>query len=519
MFFKMHHGKIVRTTDDIYGSEASIPTFLAIFVFPAVLLALAVKDVPNLIPFIFSNICSALVAVWPIVILAIITFYFGMSRYKNYFRDAKAIRINEVDENGILIGRMSKVGSTPQPKPIKNRVSSFTFSSGKTYASNSANRVFDFIEHVNEKVILVNWNEIDSVTVDLNEKNEFDNVFIETNYGAVFEIKKENAFWWINQETFFSNVRAHCGEKLLKLPTKVDDIESVTYTKLWLENFSGQEHENRKRKEALAQGDLLNEGQYTIVSKLGAGGQGSAYLASQNFDKEKKTVSSQVVLKEYILPASKGMSLENGKAQLLHHEANILAKIEHDQIVNLLDCFVEDHRGYLVLDYIEGRCLRELVKSEGAQAEELVIQWSIQLCDILHYLHNLLPPIIHRDLTPDNLIVEGLESDNKGTIKLFDFTVAHQFESSRSSTVVGKQAYISPEQFAGEACPASDLYSLGCTIYYLLTGEDPEPLSVSNPSAVGIELSKVVAKTTAFDASDRYNSALHLKAELFELIK
>jgi|AGTN01.2.fsa_nt_gi Serine/threonine protein kinase len=126
------------------------------------------------------------------------------------------------------------------------------------------------------------------------------------------------------------------------------------------------------------------------------------------------------------------------------------------------------------------------------------------------------PPIIHRDVTPDNLIFA-----KDGTIKLVDFTVAHQFESQRAATVVGKQCYMPPEQFRGQPTIESDIYALGCTLYFVITATDPEPMQPSRPvdvdSGISPRLSAIVEKATAFDAADRFHRVTEMAEELHKI--
>ena len=103
----------------------------------------------------------------------------------------------------------------------------------------------------------------------------------------------------------------------------------------------------------------------------------------------------------------------------------------------MLDAFIEDYRGYLVLEYVRGESLKAMVEQLGPQPEEIVVTWAVQTCCILEYLHSLTPPVVHRDITPDNLMLE-----ENGNIKLVDFNVACLVDSTSTSTVVGKHAYI-----------------------------------------------------------------------------
>lgn len=124
---------------------------------------------------------------------------------------------------------------------------------------------------------------------------------------------------------------------------------------------------------------------------------------------------------------------------------------------------------------------------------------------------------MHRDVTPDNLVLA-----NDGHITLIDFGAANEFVGTATGTLIGKQSYISPEQFRGKAQTASDLYSLGCTIFFLLTGEDPEPLSESSPrlknSAVSIQLDNIVVSCTTEETELRIRDAKLLAQSLRQLI-
>jgi serine/threonine-protein kinase len=133
------------------------------------------------------------------------------------------------------------------------------------------------------------------------------------------------------------------------------------------------------------------------------------------------------------------------------------------------------------------------------------------MCDILQYLHSQTPPIVHQDFTPDNLLV----SEN-GKLKLIDFMVAKQESVDTStSTVVGKHHYMPPEQFRGKSTTQSDIYALGATLYFMLTGQDPEPMSQLHVSG---SLDPIISRATALDTAQRYASAQEVKADLQQLL-
>jgi serine/threonine protein kinase len=225
-------------------------------------------------------------------------------------------------------------------------------------------------------------------------------------------------------------------------------------------------------------------------------------------------VPPEVVLKEFILPENDRAS-RKVKDSLLR-EAALLRRINHPLITRFYDCFIEDLRGYLVIEYSPGLTLKDLVLKNGLPSESLVKNISIQLCDALGYLHSLTPPIIHGDVAPDNVILQP-----DGTIKLLDFAAARELGRNRTSTVIGKHSYMSPEQFKGMPDSRSDLYSLGGTIYFLLTGTEPEPLTELHPRnltpSVSVSMDKIVFSATQFDATNRTPDVGTMKSLLEEV--
>lgn len=279
-----------------------------------------------------------------------------------------------------------------------------------------------------------------------------------------------------------------------------------TYTELWLEAFTASPKRDSMRP--LEKGALLNA-TYTVVDYLGMGGQGTAYLASRKAN----DAHERVVLKEFILPVFVDTSVRRQAVKSFENEMRILSSLDHANVVKLLDYFLADQRAYLVLEYVDGPSLKKLVEDQGRIPEKQALKLILQACSALEHLHAQAPPVVHRDVTPDNLI---LASD--GTLKLVDFNVAHQAASGAVTTVVGKQAYIAPEQFRGQPTTQSDIYALGGTLFFLLTAEEPDAISTSRPKLVLEELSprldEIVAKATNVDASKRYKDVSAFAEEL-----
>lgn len=277
------------------------------------------------------------------------------------------------------------------------------------------------------------------------------------------------------------------------------------YTELWLQALS--QPPKRERLTPLHEGALLRDSQYEILGRLGVGGQGTAYGAREIDN------NHAVVLKEFILPVYVDVNVRRQSVEKMQNEAEILSKLNHDRIVKLIDFFIEDHRGYLVLERIDGQSLRQKVSESGRLTETEVRSLALQMCDMLEYLHGLEPPVVHRDFTPENLILS-----KDGVLKLVDFNVAQQQESTATGTVVGKHCFISPEQFRGKPTTQSDIYSMGATLFYLLTGEDPEPITCSHPKkqieGLSDSIDEIVAKSTALSAPKRYLKASDIREDL-----
>ena len=278
-----------------------------------------------------------------------------------------------------------------------------------------------------------------------------------------------------------------------------------SYTELWLQALSAPP--KRERFKPLVPEALLKNNRYRVINSLGSGGQGFAYLAEDCSNKQ------QVVLKEFILPVYVDVSVRKSALKQFENEARILSQLQHPQIVHLLDFFVEDHRAYLVLGHIDGSSIRNIVERSGSLSEQNTITLANQMCDILAYLHSQTPPVVHRDFTPDNLIL-----NTDGILKLIDFNVAQNTDSTTTGTVVGKPAYLPPEQFRGMPTTQSDIYALGATVYFLLTGADPKPISVSHPNSVNPQVSQdldnIVATATNLDTAWRYQCIGDLKKQL-----
>jgi serine/threonine protein kinase len=219
------------------------------------------------------------------------------------------------------------------------------------------------------------------------------------------------------------------------------------------------------------------------------------------------------VLKEYVLPDHNNVHDRRRALKRLEDEVQILSRLSHEQIVRLHDVFIEDHRAYLVLDYIDGPSLKSIIGKDGKFDVPKTTELALQMCAMLNYLHSLSPPLVHQDFTPDNLLLTSA-----GILKLVDFNVAKESATTKTSLVVGKQCYMPPEQFRGKTSVQSDIYAMGASLFFLITGKDPEPLTASHPrnfiADVPEELDRIIARSTALDPESRYASAFEFEADL-----
>jgi tRNA A-37 threonylcarbamoyl transferase component Bud32 len=269
--------------------------------------------------------------------------------------------------------------------------------------------------------------------------------------------------------------------------------QPLTFTHIWEEELNSRF--GSTIFVPLEPGHKMLSGRLEVVGQIAFGGLSAIYLS-------KLDGKELVVLKEAVVPQNADAATKEKALEMFKREAGFLVTLKHPRIARVFDHFVENGRDYMLLQYIEGKDLRTYIKENGPQPEQVVARWAKEIAEILVYLHSLNPPIVHRDLTPDNLVLA-----RDGSICMIDFGAANNFMGTATGTLVGKQSYISPEQFRGKATPASDYYSLGCTLSFLLTGKDPEPLSVSHPKELQPLLSpqfdELVAALTQQEVQDR----------------
>ena len=251
---------------------------------------------------------------------------------------------------------------------------------------------------------------------------------------------------------------------------------------------------------------------YVIQRTIGQGGMGAVYQA-----KDIKRHGATCAIKEMSLsmvpPDEQAQAIQNFKI-----EAKILWGLNHPNLPSFTGFFSENQRYFMVMEYIDGLTLEELLERNRAPfSERRVLGWARQLCDVLEYLHSQNPPIIFRDMKPGNIMLT-----RNGHIKLIDFGIARFFRptGSQDTQLLGTPGFAPPEQYGkAQTDERSDIYSLGMTLFQLLTNTFSEQgFGLKDVRAINPQISPVVAraleKATALQPEDRYQSVAEFRAAL-----
>lgn len=252
-------------------------------------------------------------------------------------------------------------------------------------------------------------------------------------------------------------------------------------------------------------------GKYKIVASLGSGGFGAVYLARDTW------IDKDVAIK---VPHRQNMNFSE-----LLREPRLLAALDHPNIVSITTAEKQDNVFFIVMEYVAGRTLEDLITAGGGLDAGRTVDYATQIGRAIEHAHA--QGVIHRDLRPANMLVS-----DAGVLKVADFGTSRFLEiAAHGTTVIGSPPYMAPEQFEGKAVFASDIYSLGITMYQMLTAvlpyESPSPNNLdklrsgalvrpprlSNPE-VPKPLNDVVMKALAPELSMRYQRAAELLGDL-----
>ncbi len=272
--------------------------------------------------------------------------------------------------------------------------------------------------------------------------------------------------------------------------------------------------------ERLQPGTTLQD-RYLILGVLGSGGMSSVYKGR---DLHFPNVTKLVAIKEMTSMLTDQTMYEMVVTNF-EREADLLATLSHPAIPRIYDYYTHKNSLYLVMEFIDGKDLEAILhETDDFLPVEQVINWAIELCDVLSYLHNHKPePLVFRDMKPSNVMV-----DQHDQIRLIDFGIARVFQPGQKGTMIGTEGYSPPEQYRGEASPAGDIYALGATLHHLLTRRDPRieppfsfserPIREINPS-VSPEFEAIINTALDYDPKKRYSSAEALKQALLAAVK
>ncbi|MDQ7822354.1 MAG: protein kinase [Candidatus Eremiobacteraeota bacterium] len=256
-------------------------------------------------------------------------------------------------------------------------------------------------------------------------------------------------------------------------------------------------------------GTVVSE-RYRIVSVLGKGAMSTVYLVD-----DLAQPGARWALKE-ILSTLLDPAEQHDALAMFEQECGILKSLNHPGLPKVIDHFATDRGHCLVMEYVEGESLQARLVKRGRPFEvDEVLPWIIQINDILQYLHSQIPPVIFRDLKPSNIMIT-----TRGRAKLIDFGIARHFapEKVRDTFVMGTPGFSAPEQYGKKQTDSrSDLYSLGATAYFLVTGEDLEQFVFNVPPvnayAAGAPpwFAGLLSRLLENDADKRFQSAASLK--------
>jgi predicted Ser/Thr protein kinase len=273
----------------------------------------------------------------------------------------------------------------------------------------------------------------------------------------------------------------------------------------------------------LAGGTLLH-GRYRLDKLLAMGGFGAVYKATDT-----KAGNREVAIKDMISGDPQEFAI---RLNFFRREAEILRSLEPVPIVpRVYDFIHQGQTAHLVLEFIRGTDLLKLMENSGNKPFPipLVVEWGKAVCDVLDHMHRQSPPLIHRDLKPDNIML----LEDQRSIKMIDFGTARDLGKTAKERAAGKTrvytaGYAPPEQIVGKPEPRSDLYALAATLYHLATGKSPEDLGMHPDQELESQLNdpnsglpqqyrwffELIKINMAEDINDRYFSAREIKADL-----
>jgi len=263
--------------------------------------------------------------------------------------------------------------------------------------------------------------------------------------------------------------------------------------------------------------EIILKNKYRIIKQIGRGAMGHVYLA-KSLDNDR-----EFAVKKLEISCETGLN-ENMAKEIFSKEVKFLSRFNHRGLPRFQEIFVENNSHYLIMEYIKGKTLEEIINSGERVEERRAIKWIIEIGEILSYLHNSFEaPIVYRDLKPANIIITP-----EGMPRLIDFGISRYYNPDKNTDTfrLGSPGYAAPEQYKGrgQSGPQTDIFSMGVILYELLTGYDPTvtpfkfpPMKTLNPS-LSDDLVKIVTRAVELRALKRYISVLEFKEDLEKYI-
>ena len=275
---------------------------------------------------------------------------------------------------------------------------------------------------------------------------------------------------------------------------------------------------SKLKRSIFKSGDTVLNGKYEVLKVIHSSGMSNVYLVSDN------NLNKQWCLKEI-------RKSEAGKNQLeyrsLLREANIMKSLNHSNIPRITTIEEDGDSIFIVMDYVDGMSIKSWLVRKGKINQKVAINWMKQITQVVMYLHNRKQPIFYRDMKPDNVMIQS-----DGNIKLLDFGISIVMKENENSIVIkealGTPGYAAPEQSKkGNKCDLrADIYSMGKTLYYMLTGINPSRIPKGTElkpvrmvdSSISIGLEKIIKKCTEPNPDDRYQTCEELLYALQNIV-
>ena len=259
-------------------------------------------------------------------------------------------------------------------------------------------------------------------------------------------------------------------------------------------------------------GEVLLD-RYEILKMIGKGGMSTVYQA-------RDLVSQQLLAVKDV--DRSGLQQNQVVEQSLTAEGRMLKQLSNPHLPKIYDIIEQPEKIMLVMDYIQGESLDKVIARQGAQSVEQTLDWGMQICEVLHYLHSQPTPIIYRDMKPANVMLQP-----NGQLMLIDFGTARTekvgIEMKADTVCIGTAGFAAPEQFGGfgQSTARTDIFCLGATMYNMVTGHSPcdrptgiLPLEQWKPELANSPISEIIKKCTRNDPDARYQTAMELHEDL-----